>query len=266
MSGARADRIVQTLNVTDGFLATEKPGGLHERVYKSLVHAIVSGRFVEGDKLPSEPELATVFGVSRPVVRQALEKLRTDGVIESQRGSGNYVSGLEKLFASVMRGGTDWTIHSKVMLDDLEFRLTVEPEAAYLAARRRGPSDLARMRAALEQFEDAHTNGRVTQHFDYLFHEAIALATTNGRFIEAARAIEYPKQAEGLLVRHIAYFSPFRRGKEFIREHQRVFELIEERDAEAARKAMRSHIEASRNRLIEQLESLRENSFSLVTK
>ena len=239
------------------FFDTERPAGLHERVHASLVHAIISGRFAKGDKLPSEPRLATTFGVSRPVVRQALEKLRGDGMIESLRGSGNYVAGLDHLVSTIRTDSAAWTTQAKAMMDDLEFRITVEPEAAYWAARRRGQADLNSMRSALGQFEEAHAAGRITHHFDYLFHEAIAIATTNARFIEAARSVEYPKDADRLLMRHLTYFHPVRRGSEFIREHQRVFELIVERDPEAARDAMRSHIGASRNRLSEQIEMLR---------
>ena len=244
----------------DGFFDTARPGGMHERVYNSLVHAIVSGRYGESDKLPSEAELATIFTVSRPVVRQALEKLRDEGLVESLRGSGNYVTGLARLIEGMQEFGSHWSRHAKTMLDDLEFRLIVEPEAAYLAARRRTKADLHRMRAALEQFEQAHASGRITHHFDYLFHEAIALATTNTRFIEAARSVEFSKDPRSLLIRHRVHFQPAGRGLESIQEHLRVFELIEEREPDHARKAMWDHLNASHNRLNQQLEALRDGA------
>ncbi|WP_019170067.1 FadR/GntR family transcriptional regulator [Pseudaminobacter salicylatoxidans] len=258
MPKEEAERTSQAVSAVKGDLFdTARPGGLHERVYKSLVHAIISGRFAEGDKLPSEAELAMIFTVSRPVVRQALEKLRAEGVIESLRGSGNYVTGLDRLVDSMQEFGVDWSKHAKTMLDDLEFRLVIEPEAAYLAARRRTQVDLNRMRAALGRFEQAHATGRITHHFDYLFHEAIALATTNTRFIDAARSVEFSKDVRSLLIRHLVYFHPVGRGAESIQEHLRVFELIEDREPESARKAMWNHLNASRNRLNEQLQVLR---------
>lgn len=242
--------------VGPAFFDTERPAGLHERIHTSLMHAIISGQLAKGDKLPSEPVLANTFGVSRPVVRQALEKLRAGGMIQSLRGSGNYVASLDHLVASFQEIVADWTPHAKGMLDDLEFRLTVEPEAAYWAARRRGPNDLNSLRFALGQFEDAHAAGRITHHYDFRFHEAVAIATANARFVEAARMIEFPKDAERLFMRHITFFHPQRRGSEFIREHRRVLELITEREAEPAREAMRCHIIASRDRLTEQLRTL----------
>jgi GntR family transcriptional repressor for pyruvate dehydrogenase complex len=241
---------------TGGLFDTDRPGGLHERIYRSLIHAIVSGQFAKGSKLPSEPDLAATFGVSRPVVRQALEKLRGEGLIESLRGSGNYVAGLDHLVASRLQSAMAPLLHAQRMLDDLEFRLILEPEAAFLAARRRSTSDLKRMQSAMEQFVQAHEDGRITHHFDYLFHEAIALATTNSRFIDAARALEYSQEGERLLMRHLVHFQPSARAAEVIREHQMVMDLIQQRDGEAARKAMWSHISASRLRLTEHLERL----------
>lgn len=256
-----AAKILATVSaVNDGFFDTARPGGLHERVYASLMHAITSGRFAENDKLPSEAELATIFTVSRPVVRQALEKLRFEGIIESLRGSGNYVTGLDGLLEGLHALGADWSKHARTILDDLEFRLILEPEAAYLAARRRTQADLTRMRAALEQFEQAHTDGRITHHFDYLFHEAIALATTNTRIIDAARSVEFSRDARSLLIRHLVHFQPAGRGVETIQEHLRVFDLIRNRDSELARTAMWDHLNGSRNRLNDQLAALRDGT------
>lgn len=256
MARAKEANSTKQIDRAGGLFDTSRPGGLHERIYRSLIHAIVSGRFVKGSKLPSEPELATTFEVSRPVVRQALEKLRADGLIESLRGSGNYVAGLDHVVATRLQSGFTQIVQARRMLDDLEFRLILEPEAAFLAARRRGPADLNRMRSAMDQFEQAHSAGRITHHFDYLFHEAIALATTNTRFIDAARALEYSQDDEKLLMRHLVYFQPGARGAEVIREHQAVLELIQQRDAEKAREAMWDHISASRLRLREHLKRL----------
>ena len=244
---------------TGGLFDTSRPGGLHERIYSSLIHAIVSGRFVKGSKLPSEPELAITFDVSRPVVRQALEKLRSEGLIESQRGSGNYVAGLEHLVASRMQSAASSPLLVRSMLDDLEFRLTLEPEAAFLAARRRGTADLDRMRAAMGQFADAHAAGRITHHFDYLFHEAIAIATSNTRFIDTARSLEYSQDDERVLMRHLVHFQPGPQSAEVIREHRAVLELIEGREADAARKAMADHIAGSSRRLMRHMANLRSN-------
>lgn len=238
-----------------GLFDTDRPGGLHERVYRSLLHAIVSGRYAKGSKLPSEPELATAYGVSRPVVRQALDKIRSEGLIESLRGSGSYVTGLDHLATSAKSSLINSPIHAKAMLDDLEFRLIFEPEAAFLAAKRRAPSDLAKMTTALRQFEDAYGSGQISHHYDYLFHEAIACSTTNSRLVEAARAVEYAQDDERLLMRQLVHFQPGVRGAEVLREHELVLDLIRQRDASAARDAMANHISSSRQRLVDYMRS-----------
>jgi DNA-binding FadR family transcriptional regulator len=240
---------------TRGLFETGRPGGLHERVYRSLVHAIVSGKFGRGSRLPSEPELAATFSVSRPVVRQALVRLREEGVIQSLRGSGNYVIGVDDLLAEKLsRSSSPQQLQH--LLDDLEFRLVIEPEAACLAALRRSPADMQRIEAALRRFEEAHASGAITHHFDYLFHEAIAVAATNPRFVEAIHALEYQPDDERLLLRHLVHFQPSARGTAVIAEHAEVLNLIKRRDGEAAREAMRAHIESARRRLTKYLETL----------
>jgi len=237
--------------IAEGLFETSRPGGLHERIHRSLVHAITSGRFEKGARLPSEPELAVAFAVSRPVVRQALDRLRRDGLVESLRGSGNYVVGIDELIAArLLKASGSLLLQTQRMLNDLEFRLVIEPEAAFLAARLRGLADMDRIEMALRKFEEAHAAGAITHHFDYLFHEAIAAATTNEHFVEAVRSLEYRSDDERILMRHLVHFQPLNRGAAVLREHGEVLDLIRKRDAEAARHAMWNHIEAARLRLM----------------
>ena len=76
--------------MSGGFPAATR-GRLADHAYNVLLHKIVTGEFREGDPLPSENELCTLFGVSRPVVREALQRLRKQGVVTSRRGSGSFV-------------------------------------------------------------------------------------------------------------------------------------------------------------------------------
>src|SRR5690606_6300494 len=144
-------------------------------------------------------------------------------------------TGIDHIVLSRLQSGAVPPLNAKRMLDDLEFRLMLEPEAASLAARRRGTADIDRMRTAMDQFVQAHEAGRITHHFDYLFHEAIALATTNSRFLDAARVLEYSQNEEQLLMRHLVHFQPSTRATEVIHEHRLVLDLIEQRESDAAR-------------------------------
>ncbi len=233
-----------TQNGQAHLFGTERPGSLHERIYHSLVHAIGSGRFEVGTLLPPELQLASMFKVSRPVVRQALERLKLEGLVESRRGSGNYVMAAQSREQHDLSAGAIPLMRKRLLMDELEFRLAVEPEAAFLAARRRISGDLDLMETALVRLEEAHLAGAITHHYDYRFHEAIATATTNERFVRALRSLEYNSEE----IRTVRYHFYSRPGTHniLIQEHRSVFEFIKRRDAEAARKAMWNHIDSAR--------------------
>ena len=67
-----------------------------DQAYAYLFHQITIGAYAEGEQLPSENELCDLFGISRPVVRKALERLRDDDLIDSRRGSGSFVKRRKK--------------------------------------------------------------------------------------------------------------------------------------------------------------------------
>jgi GntR family transcriptional repressor for pyruvate dehydrogenase complex len=220
-----------------------------ERVYDSLFHAVMTGRLAPGARLPSEVELAARFEVSRPVVRQALDRLRSDRLVESIRGSGTYVRTQPPTMPVVPLART--TADLSHIAHGLELRLVLEPECAYFAALRRKPRDLARMEEMLEGFETANRRGDVAHHFDYGFHEAIAQASANPRLLQVLKSLEYDVSHAVNLWRHLARMQPWRRTQDALDEHRNIFALIRAQDAEAARRAMRAHVENARVRMLE---------------
>lgn len=223
-----------------------------ERVYDNLFHSIMTGKLGPRARLPSEVELAAVFAVSRPVVRQALDRLRNDRLVESIRGSGTYVSadpGPVPATAVVPLARTPADMGH--IFHGLELRLVIEPECAFLAALRRKPKHLARMAEMLDGFEKATANGDVAHHFDYGFHETIAQATGNPRMAQVLKMLEYDVSHAVNLWRHLAHMKPWRRTQDALDEHRAIFELIERQDAEGARRRMRGHVENARIRMLE---------------
>jgi GntR family transcriptional repressor for pyruvate dehydrogenase complex len=219
-----------------------------ERVYDSLFHSIVTGKLAPDTRLPPEVQLASFFQVSRPVVRQALERLRQDRLVEPIRGSGTYVR------ASAAEPPPAATRHATDMshiVHGLELRLIVEPECAQLAALRRKPADLARMEEMLDGFESAAARGDVAHHFDYGFHETIAQATANPRLAKVLKSLEYDVSHAVNLWRHMAQMRPWQRSQDALDEHREIFELIKRQDADGARRAMRSHVEKARVRMLD---------------
>ncbi len=220
-----------------------------ERIYDSLFHAIMTGTLAPDSRLPSELQLAAFYQVSRPVVRQALDQLRQDRLGEPIRGSGTYVrANPASIPALPMARSVTSMSH---ILHGLELRLVIEPECAYLAALRRKSRDLLRMEEMLDGFEKATGRGDVAHHFDYGFHETIALATANPRMAQVLRTLEYDVSHAVNLWRHLAGMKPWRRTQDALDEHRAIFELIRHQDAEGARRAMRSHVEKARIRMLE---------------
>ncbi|WP_300711555.1 FadR/GntR family transcriptional regulator [Limnohabitans sp.] len=218
-----------------------------ERVYESLFHAILTGKLAPTTRLPPEQQLATFFQVSRPVVRQALDRLRSDQLIESVRGSGTFVR-------------PDWQQVStrppqepdiSHWLHGQELRLVLEPECAHWAALRRNQADLQNMAAALDGFEQAAAKGDVAHHFDFQFHEAIARASANPRMLQVIQTLQYDVSHAVNMTRHLVRLKPWQRTHDVLDEHRDIYRSIERQDAESARRAMRSHIEKARIRMLE---------------
>lgn len=220
-----------------------------ERVHETLLHSVLSGQVEPGARLPSEPALAALFQVSRPVVRQALEQLRQQGLVASVRGSGTYVRELADRPPQAAAAPTGADLSR--ILHGVELRLVIEPEAAYLAALRRTPSDLQRLAATVAAFERATARGEPTHAHDFGFHETIAQATANPRLVEAMRALEYDVSHAVRVWRHLGRMRQGMRMQDAVDEHRAMLEFIRTQDAEGARRAMRSHIEKARVRMME---------------
>lgn len=220
---------------------------LSDRCYEKILAKIVNGDFAVGSKLPTEHALSEELEVSRPVLRQALKQLREDGVIVSKQGSGSFVQkrpeGAVLDFAPV---GSIADIQRT-----FEFRVAIEGEAAYLAAQRRSEEDLRLLRATLEELDRHVARDELGVDTDEVFHEAICAASGN-QYFSAARASMKSNILIGLnLTRNLSLTKPKQRMEMVQAEHYAILEAIEARDAEAARQAMRVHVDNARMRVFE---------------
>ena len=235
-------------------LAPVRHERLAEQVYESLFHLIMSGKLPPRSKLPSEVALASEFGVSRPIVRQALSRLRDARLIMSVRGSGTLVcSTPQPIPVAPLARDPDTLQH---FLYGLELRLVVEPECAYLAAKRRSAKDIQRIRVELEGFEKAALKGDTAHHFDFGFHRNIAKATGNPRLLQVIDTLEYDLSHAVSLWRHLARETTKHNLQAALAEHREIFKFIQSQEANAARRAMHRHLENARMRLLE----VRENT------
>lgn len=219
---------------------------LPERLVDAIVADIAKGTYAAGDKLPIEPALCAHYGVSRTVLREAMARLKSDGLIDTQQGRGSFV--LAPSARTPFRFDAPLAHSTQSILELAELRLGVEGTAAALAAQRRTPRQLARLKQCLALMAQALETGASGSEADLEFHRTIADATGNGHyrlFMEYLRrfyavAIEVSRsssaQADGLS----------ERAQE---EHRAVYQAIADRDPEAAEKAVKHHIRAAAERL-----------------
>lgn len=227
----------------------ERPRG------RGLAHSVVDDFSVRirdavlrpGDKLPTESEIMQAFGVSRTVVREALSKLQAGGLVETRHGIGTFV--LHQRTGSPFRLDAGDIATSVDVLAVLELRISLETEAAGLAAVRRSAEQLQAMRAALDEFERNVELGHDTVEADFRFHVQIAQSTGNPYFADIlshlGRTIIPRTRIKAIRdhVRGDAYLSRVNR------EHEEIHAAIARHDAESARAAMRIHLTNSRERL-----------------
>jgi GntR family transcriptional repressor for pyruvate dehydrogenase complex len=229
-------------------LATRRrPRTLALDLVDSLGDRIRDGRIVPGDKLPTEAAIMEEFGVSRTVVREAISKLQASGLVETRHGIGTFVVGLGDSAAFRIAPEQIATLHDVIAV--LELRIGLETEAAALAAARRTERNLAEMRSALDAFAAALSEGRDAVGPDFQFHQEIARATQNPHFAELMStlgAMIIPRArlggAEGVSEAQRSYL--LRANA----EHENIFDAISNRDSDAARAAMRTHLANSRER------------------
>lgn len=225
-----------------------RPRGLVNEIVESLAASIREGRMQPGEKLPTEAEIMVRFDVSRTVVREALSRLQASSLVETRHGIGTFV------LAPHDAGNFKITAEDFATVDDvisvLELRISLETEAAGLAAQRRTDENLAAMEAALQAFQDSIDIDSDAVPPDFQFHMEVARSTGNRHFadlmtylgtmiIPRTRVNTTQNAPEGRL----NYLQRVNT------EHESIYNAIRNRDTEAARAAMRTHLSNSRDRL-----------------
>jgi DNA-binding FadR family transcriptional regulator len=211
-------------------------------VVEDLGLAIISGREPEGTVLPGDAELIARYGVSRTVVREALKTLSAKGLVQAKTRIGTSV-----------RERSEWNLFDPDVLiwhaqnglgaDFLqslgEIRLALEPEAAALAAERRTPDELARIREQADRMGAPSISPDGFVAADLGFHLAVSEAAGNPFFLSIATLIEVA------LVAMLTISSPVEDPKRLVAsvsQHREIAEAIARRDAAGARRTMRQVI------------------------
>lgn len=219
---------------------------LADQLYEQVLQGIVSGEYPEGAKLPSENQLSEAFGVSRPIVREALFRLQVDSLVVARQGSGTYVQ---------RRPSAEFFQHAPAgevaeVLRFFELRIALEGEAAFHAAQRRTESDLNRIKSSNKRLEAVIGAGKVGVEEDIDLHQAIAAAAHNDLFVETLKHLTNLFDASLRLTRGLSLKKQAPRQRLVQDEHAAIVFAISEGNADSARTAMRHHIDNARIRLM----------------
>jgi len=234
---------------TQSTQSTEKPSTdttLTDRVTAMLVAQIRGGSYPVNARLPTEKFMTEEYGVSRTVVREAISRLKSEGLVETRQGSGTVVLAPQRYETFRLADGGDDPALGVIHI--LELRCGIESEMAALAARRHTAAEMQQIKRAIKAMDRAVAAGGDGVQEDLAFHTAIARATSNPH---------YPALL-GLLTRALEDAIRVTRGNEArvdelaaqVRdEHQAICVAIEARDPDAARAAAVRHMANTAGRI-----------------
>jgi GntR family transcriptional repressor for pyruvate dehydrogenase complex len=220
---------------------------LPSRVAYLLGAAIAEGRWKAGERLPTEQALADAYGVSRNVVREAISRLRADGVVQSRQGVGAFV--MRGQPAAPLRFDREMLADPMTLQSLFELRAILEIQSAGLAAERHGPNELAAISSALNRMvsEVDDPTGGVEADLD--FHRAVAGAAKNP-YIAKVISFLSDQISETILAARVR---PGISASDIIRitieEHTAIRDAVSTKSAESARDAMASHIRNAASRM-----------------
>jgi DNA-binding FadR family transcriptional regulator len=216
-----------------------------ELVSQRLRRQIVRGELAEGDALPSEAELMTQFGVSRPTLREAFRVLESEGLITVRRGAhGGARVQIPNGDTAARYAGLVLEFRGTTLEDVYDARNIIEPPCAAMLARKRTQDDLTRLRAAHDAAREHLTDGNTLIRIHNEFH-AVMISLAGNQTMSVLSG----------MVRHIIDLSSFqhvaadagtpaniRSIQKGFRAHELLIQHIEARDADAAETLWKKHL------------------------
>ena len=216
---------------------------ISDAIAGELEKRILEGSLKPGDRLPSERDLAVTLGVSRPSLREAIQKLVSRGMLSTRHGGGNYVTDrLEAHFVDpwqeMLKG------HPMLQSDLLEFRQMLEGQSAYLAADRATDADIERLDAAYAEMAAVYASDDLTSCIDtdVAFHQTIAEAAHNvliGHLSASLMRVIHGHVSDNLEHLHARP----QRWDKLAAQHRAIWQAIRGHQPEEAASAARDHIE-----------------------
>lgn len=218
-----------------------RPKKISEEIVSQVKQLISKGELKPGDRIPSERELATMLGVSRPSVREAIMVLEAMGFVESRQGGGTYVKALTE--ASIMNPLAKLVEKRdpELLRSLAEVRMGLESWSAYLAAQRATDSDIAEMRRLYKIMEKQAAKGGWSPDVDAEFHYAITAASHNSLQMHVLDSIHSLFHAT-IQVALMEFYQQEGHVQLLLNHHHDIMEAIAAHDPELARRKMVEHL------------------------
>jgi len=210
---------------------------LSDRLAGQIRQMIQSGRYSTGDRLPPIMEMARLFGVGHPTVREALKKLETTGLLEIRHGSGVYVNRSHDV---LVLASPDYVggVTKKLLLDLIAARIPLEMQSATLAAEHATAANLEEMRRLLATAAENLDDDDLLNDVNSAFHHEIAVASGNAVLPQLLDVLHELFSNEQRLILGI-----FGSREEDHREHVTILAALEKRNAKLTADRMRLHLE-----------------------
>ena len=228
------------VNAREPYEVSARPD-LSQHLTRQILGLIESRNLRPGDRLPSTKELADLFAVATPTLREALRRLQATGVIDIRHGSGIYVRKAQQgvVITNPHYGG----LNTDSVMQLLDARLAIEPYLAGKAAEQATDADIASLKALLDEAEHLLSGQDAKLHpTNMTFHTRIAYISGNlilAAFFESLVEL-YSREQLGIL----AIFNA--RARDY-QDHVEIFEAIRDRDSALASERMRRHLIAVRD-------------------
>lgn len=225
-------------------LKTLARSSLVDEVVEQIRGIIERGSMAAGARLPSESVLAAQLGVSRTVLREAVGRLETIGVVRVERGRGMFVGDRSALNGCVQMVRSALAISPRELLTFLEFRWAIEVHAARRAAEKATPEQVAELEALAVGIDHGDHDDMEAMRRDLAFHLRLVELTGN----ELMRTVMEIIQQFALAGMVQTTPSPRDREESHAR-HLSIVRAIATRDPRLAEQAMHEHMERTRERL-----------------
>ena len=229
-----------------GLFSKVSVGRMSEVIVDKIRELMREGQLKPGDRLPPERELCERFGVSRVTMREALRMLESAGLVEIRVGArgGAFVTAPTSNW--VGEGLADLLTLSVISAADVtEVRMVLEVGIVPLVCERATEEDFAALEKICQRSEDALRDGEYSMDISLEFHTRVAQATHN----PAVQMLVESFRGPILMSLQEAREAAPEMGGLGTKEHERFIEAIRRRDAEAASRIMREHLERTAHRV-----------------